>query len=350
MRTHRPLSRQRGLSLVELMIAMTLGLLLLVALGSLYVSTSQSRVQLANSATQIENGRYALDVISHEVALGGYFGDSNLIGAAAWSAPNLCAAATNMLGFSNSPATVPVAIYGYAYGTNPAAPCLSNVVPNSEILVVRRVSTTSVTPTTMNVGQAYMQDSFCTTDTSPFIFSSGPAATFTLNDKSCNTLAELRQASVRIFYLATCDRCSNGGDGIPTLKVAELAGGVLQPTSIAQGIEDIHFSYGVDMDGNGSADCYVSDPGVDNSGLCTTVGGYNWTTSSLTNWSNVTAVRINVLARTLSPSAGWKDSRSYDLGRGTPSNPVLSVPTYDSYKRHVYAEVARVVNVAGPRE
>ena len=38
-RIHRPLSRQRGISLVELMIAMTLGLLLLVALGSLYVST-----------------------------------------------------------------------------------------------------------------------------------------------------------------------------------------------------------------------------------------------------------------------------------------------------------------------
>ena len=308
-------------------------------------------MQLANSATQIENGRYALDVISQEVALGGYFGDSNPIGAAAWSVPNLCAAATNALGFSNSPATVPVAIYGYAYGTNPSAPCLSNVVPNSEIMVVRRVSTTSATTTSMNTGQAYLQGSFCTTDTSPFIFSSGAAATFTLHDKTCNTAAELRQASVRIFYLSTCDRCSNGGDGIPTLKVAELSGGALQPpTSIAQGIEDVHFSYGVDMDGNGSADCYVSDPGVDNSALCTTVGGYNWTASPVTNWSNVTAVRINVLARTLAPTPGWKDSRSYDLGRGTPSAPVLSVPTNDRYKRHVYAEVARVVNVAGPRE
>lgn len=50
-------------------------------------------------------------------------------------------------------------------------------------------------------------------------------------------------------------------------------------------------------------------------------GGYNWLASAATNWSNVTAVRINVLARTLGVSPGWTDTRSYDLGRGTLTPP-----------------------------
>ncbi|MHA6844391.1 PilW family protein [Ralstonia syzygii] len=331
--------RQRGMSLVELMIGMALGLLLLTALGSLYYSTTQSRAQLANSASQIENGRYVLDMISQELGLAGFLGASSLRSSATLSAPDVCAVATNALGFSSSPATVPVAVYGYAAGAN--APCLSNLSASSEILVVRRVSTTSVT--TATAGQAYMQASFCTSDSVPFVFSS-TATDFTMHTKACTQSAELRQASVRVFYIATCDRCSNGGDGIPTLKMAELSGGAFQINSIAQGVQDMHFAYGVDMDSNGSADCYVSDPGVDNSAACTAVSGYSWATP-LTNWGNVTAVRVNVLARTLNIAPGWSDTRTYDLGRGT-----VSGPFNDGYKRHVYAEVARLANVAGPRE
>ncbi|KHK50650.1 type 4 fimbrial biogenesis PilW transmembrane [Ralstonia sp. A12] len=343
---HKPLRRQRGISLIELMVGMTLGLLLLTALASLYASTSQSRVQLGNSATQIENGRYALDVISQEIGLAGYLGDLNLLGTSAISTPDVCNVATTALGFTNSPATVPVAIYGYAPGTNPAT-CLPNLSPSSEILVVRRVSSTKVaSPSAITAGQAYLQDSFCTTDTAPFVFS-GTSTDFTLKDKTCSNPAELRQVSVRAFYIATCDLCKGNDNGVLTLKVAELSGGAMQPQSIAEGIQDMHFSYGVDVDGNGSPDCYVANPGINNSAACNNVGGYNWNTSATTNWSNVTAVRINVLASTLKPAAGWTDNRTYDLGRGSNA---MSGPFNDSYKRHVYVEVARAANVAGPRE
>lgn len=344
-RTHHALRRlQRGMSLIELMVGMTLGLLLLTALASLYASTSQSRVQLGNSATQIENGRYALDIVSQEVGLGGYLGDLNLLGTSALATPDVCASATNAIGFTNSPATVPVAIYGYVPGAN-AAPCLPNLSPTSEILVVRRVSSTVTAASAVAVGQAYLQDSFCNTDTAQFVFSS-TSTDFVLKDKTCSKLADLRQASVRIFYIATCDRCNGSDNGLNTLKMVEFSGGTLQaPNSIAQGIDDVHFAYGVDVDGNGSPDCYVANPGIDNSAACNNVGGYNWATSAATNWSNVTAVRVSVLARTLSKAPGWTDTRSYDLGRGSASGPFN-----DGYKRHVYAELARVANVAGPRE
>lgn len=276
-------------------------------------------------------------------------GDANLLGTSTVSTPDVCAVAANTLGFANNPATVPVAIYGYGSvaNSNPStlAPCLTGLAPNTEILVVRRVSTTPTTVSAMAPAQAYLQVSFCSFDANPFAFSTA-ALDFTMRDKTCSSSnpAELRQVSVRVFYLATCDNCNGSGDGVSTLKVAELSGGQYQISSIAQGIQDVHFIYGVDTDSNGSPDCYVADPSVDNSATCSTGSAYNWGTP-LTNWSNVTAVRINLLASTLKPSSGWKDDRTYDLGRGTQSGPFN-----DGYKRHVYSEVARVANVAGPRE
>jgi len=340
---HRHLHRARhqGFSLVELMIGITLSLLLLIALGSLYLSTTRTRSEFSNSAEQMENGRYTLDALSRELELAGFFGPSGLARSAVTSSPDVCAADAAALGFVGSPVTMPLGVQGFAPGT--AAPCLDYLLPASEILVVRRVSTTPAAA--VSAGQAYLQASACPDDTDLLVFGASAPA-FKLRTKACNAAvpAELRQALVRIFYLAGCDQCSGSGDGVPTLKMAELDGGTFRFSSLAQGIEDVHFVYGVDMDGNGSPDCYVGDPGTNNAAACTTVAGYDWNTP-LNNWRNVTAVRVNVLARTPRKSTGWTDSRTYDVGRGP-----LVGPFNDGYKRHTYAQVARLANVAGPRE
>ncbi len=336
-----PRRRQGGFSLVELMVGITLSLLLLIVLGSLYFSTTRSRSEFANSADQMENGRYALDMMGQEIELAGFYGLSNLSRTAKVSSPLPCATDPAALGFSGSPATVPLALQAFAPGT--VAPCLDNLLPTSEIVVIRRVSTTPVAAAAP--GYAYLQDSFCPADTAPLVFDAS-APLFTLRTKACDPTipAELREAVVRIFYLAACDRCTGAGDGVPTLKMAFLNGNTFQVSSIAQGIQDMHVAYGVDLDNNGSAECYVADPGADNSASCTAVPGYDWSVA-LTNWHNVTAARIQVLARTQRTSMGWTDSRQYDLGRGP-----LSGPFNDGYKRHVYAQVARMPNVAGARE
>lgn len=337
----RPRARQRGFSLVELMVGITLGLLLLLVLGNLYLSTARSRNEFTNSAEQMENGRYVLDMLGQEIELAGFFGPSNIARNAAASAPAACETDAGRLGFAGSPATVPLGLQAFAPGTAPL--CLSNMAPGSEVIVIRRVSTTPSAAAA--AGHAYLQPSFCATDATPFVFGTNAAA-FVMRTKACNAAvpSELREAVVRVFYLATCDNCTGGGDGVPTLKVASLNGSTFEVNSVAQGIQDMHLTYGVDLDNNGSADCYVSDPGANNSTVCTGVPGYDWS-NALTNWRNVASTRISVLARTQRTSTGWTDSRTYDLGRAQPSGPFN-----DGYKRHVYAQVARIANVAGPRE
>jgi len=68
---------QAGFSLVELMIAITLGLLVLLAVGSIYVGSRQTyRVQEDNARIQ-EAGRYALEVLGRSIRQAGANAEMN---------------------------------------------------------------------------------------------------------------------------------------------------------------------------------------------------------------------------------------------------------------------------------
>ena len=347
MRPHRPLlhpRRQRGLSLVELMIGVTIGLALLAALGSLYVATSKARAEFNKTGEQVENGRYALESMARDIEMAGFFGRPGLPVSLQYSLPGPCTTAQASMGFDNttSPLTVPVAVSGVAAGG--AAPtCLTSMVAGSEAITVRYASG-NVTPAASGT-EYYLQQSSCATDTKQLVYDN-KSANFTLLGKTCNGAqpAELRKYVVRSYYLAGCDNCGTGGDSMPTLKVAEFVNGSIQVSSLVAGIQDVHLSYGIDTDNNGSPDCYVDNPAIDNSAACTGSAGYSWVNAT-TNWANVTAVRVTVLARNLDSTVGWKDTRTYDMGRATPDGPYN-----DAYKRHVYSAVARVWNVGGVRE
>src|ERR671936_2509552 len=72
LRTHR--QRACGFSLVELMVALTIGLLLLTALATIFANSSRMQREVTLSAQQIENGRYAIDLVSEDVRHAGFWG------------------------------------------------------------------------------------------------------------------------------------------------------------------------------------------------------------------------------------------------------------------------------------
>ncbi|MBI3772295.1 MAG: PilW family protein [Gammaproteobacteria bacterium] len=66
--------RQRGLSLVEMMIAITLGMILIAGVIQIFSSSKQTyRVQEAMGRLQ-ENARFALDVLGHDLRMAGNLG------------------------------------------------------------------------------------------------------------------------------------------------------------------------------------------------------------------------------------------------------------------------------------
>ncbi|MBI3546355.1 MAG: PilW family protein [Gammaproteobacteria bacterium] len=66
--------RMHGLSLVELMVALTIGLIILAAVSSLFVSSKQTYTTQDSLARLQENGRFALQFLIKDIRLGGYFG------------------------------------------------------------------------------------------------------------------------------------------------------------------------------------------------------------------------------------------------------------------------------------
>ena len=97
------LRTQRGFSLVEMMIAMTIGLMITAGLVTIFSNTANSQQELRRSAQQIENGRYAMDVVSQDLQVTGYFGSFRKISAPA-TAPDPCSLLlTDLQGSINLP-------------------------------------------------------------------------------------------------------------------------------------------------------------------------------------------------------------------------------------------------------
>lgn len=67
-------SNQRGLSLVEMMVAITIGLILIAGVGQIFVSSNQTyRVQNELARLQ-ESGRFAMEFLSRDIRMADYWG------------------------------------------------------------------------------------------------------------------------------------------------------------------------------------------------------------------------------------------------------------------------------------
>ncbi len=284
-----PLSRgsEGGFSLVELMVAMVISMVLLAALASIFTQVVTTREKIDRDGQKIEAARYSLDTLAEDIRLAGYFGSYSppFVGStpADWKYVDPCSTTGGnpLPGWNatTSPVQVPFAIFGYeAHGTGnlPAAltNCLNNYRTGTDVFVIRRASTVSVTAGGGGyvAGEAYLQASSCSDgsiDTQPFqAMTTTTASDFNLHVLGCvpatpGTNAVLRKLITRIYYVSNCDDCANDldgnaatpGDGIPTLKMVELAipssGGTALKVienlrTIAPGVEQMHIEYGLD--------------------------------------------------------------------------------------------------------
>ncbi|NVO04649.1 MAG: PilW family protein [Rhodoferax sp.] len=339
-----PTARRRhaGFSLVELMVSMAIGLVLIAGLATLYANSSYSGTELSKSIQQVENGRYAADLLSEDLAMAGYYGDLSSSGLS-YAGGAVCDTSTTAMGWDTATLKAPVAITGLSAAEAAAleATCLSNYKAGTEALVIRRLDPTPVTPGAASNGGVYLQTSNCASDpvATPFVLSLA-STDFTLQNKDCSAPNVVRRFLTRVYYVARCDDCPN--DSIPTLKRAELNGSAMTVVPIAEGIDNIGFEYGFDTDGDGAPDGFQS--------------GLNppaplGTGSAATNdWNNVVGVRVHLLSRSTAATAGFTDSKTYDFGLANATAGVPLGPFNDAFKRRAYAVTARLNNVAGRRE
>jgi type IV pilus assembly protein PilW len=326
---------QNGLSLVELMVSLALGLLIVAGVTTVFVNTSSSMRVIENAARQVENARYAMQLLSEDIEMAGYLSEFDV------STLDLPVALPDACSTTQADliAALPLATQGYDDDDGDLS-CLSDVKEDTDVLVIRRTAS-CVAGTTgcsaVAVNSYYFQASRCSTSLSEL---GGPVAGhFALDSDTTSadssTLADLRKLYVRIYFIANNDV---SGDGIPTLKRWELGSGV---SSLVQGIENLQLEYGIDSDGDGApddSDSYTADPNSFDA------DGDAGTDDSIANWANVVAIKLHLLARSINASAGYTDEKTYQLGTTSVE------PFDDAYRRNVYNSVAVLKNVAGRRE
>jgi type IV pilus assembly protein PilW len=358
MRAPRNHSRQQGLTLIELLIAMLIGLILTAGLGALTARSSASFQELQRTSMRIENARYAMALLSGELRHAGFYGHYyEMAEFAGASLPSPCATDLDTLR-----AAVPLSLQAYAGAATDPSGCLSGADyrAGTDVLVVRRTATPTSTPRALelNAGRVYLQTNgigtayvldqaraSCSVNVLVFTqktpqpaYSADQTLPETMSCFSYDSSPDIRALSTRIYFIADCDQCENGGDGIPTLKriALDLADGAPAfgaPESLVRGVENLRLFFGLDSDQDGEPE----GDAVRASGI----GG-----SGLDEWSQLVTAELFLLLRSEQASNGYTDSKTYVMGLDPNNDSVLPG---GAYKRHLYRTHVRLNNPSDRR-
>ncbi|SEI48931.1 type IV pilus assembly protein PilW [Azotobacter beijerinckii] len=303
-------TRQHGFSLVEIMVAMVLGIVMLLVVSEVFVNNSRTRDEVEKSGRQIENGTYALRLLEDELANAGYWGEAGGQPVAA-SLPPLCPTAA-----ADISAAMGYPIQGDAgSGSN----CAKSK-DGSAFLAIRRVSTCAVG----DVGCAaastdfHLQVSACQSESPGTLKLSTNVDALVFKQHDCKATAPRYRFLSRVFYVGDND----------ILMRAELSSGNYNTvTSLVDDIEIIRFEYGLDINGDAQVDEYTPAPDD-------------------TDWPNVVAVKVSLIARNPQATLGYVDERTYMV-----AGEEYEVPDDRlAFRRQFYSTTVHLRNVAGRRE
>ncbi|MEW6166525.1 MAG: PilW family protein [Pseudomonadota bacterium] len=384
-------SRQAGVTMIELMIAMVVALVLLAALAAMYGSSVKARNEIERTNRQVENGRYAIQLLRDDIQLAGFFGELNMVDVGRTAPPlpgalpDVCVTHLSALpsdGVVDADRTydavldaldyLAVSMHVHVQGfdnVDPAAltGCLAGIdlKPSTDVIVVRRVLTCdAAVGCPFTAGAPHLQASQCSQtgddeiDSTPFFLAavadSAVDATFTLRDQNCVADATynanntpVRRYMTHIYFIA---KNNVGSDGIPTLKRRELISSGWTTTALVEGIEDLQFEYGVDGDdddsdgtGDSSDQDGAVDEYVDHPASATTA------TTDVVGWNSVMTVRVHLLSRSTEKRAGYQDSNTYQLGNHRIDASTDLSGDERAYPRKVFETVIHLRNPQGRR-
>jgi Tfp pilus assembly protein PilW len=173
-----------GFSLIELMISVGLSLVIVAALAAILLNISRTNTEMAKSNSQIESGRFAIQVLENDLVHAGFWGgfvpefdDLNWPFVPADTPnqpPDPCLAYTaNNWSFDYINALLGIAVQ--TYEAAPGTCVLPNKRPNTDVLVVRHAQTCLANDPVTNLpepgcepevaGKLYFQSSLCATGT-----------------------------------------------------------------------------------------------------------------------------------------------------------------------------------------
>jgi len=296
--THTLLHRrtQRGLTMVELMVALTVSLLLLGGVIQIYASSKQSyRMNEALSRVQ-ESGRFAIEFLSRDIRMAGFFGclantnPFNWLNGGAYNFQQGGISGTD--GGGNNPDTI-VLRGAYSTGINVDPPYMNKEAANIKVPAESGLALDEIVLISDCTNADVFQINAGDPSTGTVVHNKGEAGAPPGN-AGCSeiidgTTVECEGNSIKLSKSygesASVYRVNeytysiqNDADGIPGLYRSDNAGGAVE---LVQGVENMQVLYGedTDNDANRVANRYVP--------------------AGTANMDDVVSVRISLLLRTV---------------------------------------------------
>jgi prepilin-type N-terminal cleavage/methylation domain-containing protein len=323
----RRMVKQRGLSLIELMVSLLLGALLLAGLVAIFQQGKMSSIQDEAIARMQENGRFALRHLGRELSMLGFWGgllrleeDPAFLKKSDATAGDDCATDW-MLDLEVS------AEFENDATASPYPDCISDadVLDGTDVVAIRRVADRPARwfdetgaldedSTTLTAGGLY----FKTNQVEGEMYSAADGTDDQSDGLVGDALSKIFQYLPQVLYVRPW--AVTAGDGIPTLVREVLRGNDMQAEPLVEGIESIQVEWGIDgADADLVPDYYDDEPGV-------------------ADLSAAVTARIYVLVRSLEPVTGYLNDKTYRLGSKT------IAATNDAYYRRVYATTVQLRN------
>ncbi len=295
--THRA---PRGFSLIELMIAITLGLLLLLGVVQIFDSTRQAnRTNDAMGQLQ-ENGRLALSLLSRDIRMAGNIGCNragsiDIVGlpasiTATYATRNLQGIPSGGLAAPAPAAPMVAGTQGiYVMGMGDGATSLAVNMASQTSAISYRAGGNWAATDRLILSDCLINGAAANVFPAPFA-NNGAAGVIASPGRMAvryPDFAMIGPLFAREYFIS--DGPAGEVDGVRTLYRRDLA--TIPPTTVplVDGVHDMRFRYGVDTDADGEPNNYVEPPAA-------------------INWNNVVSVEISLLLRDTSVTAALNAS------------------------------------------
>lgn len=331
--------QQHGFSLIEIMVAITLSLLFLVGIVQLFSNTRAVNASQAGLADLHESARFGLSVLSDNIMMADNWpsvdlgdriktlgNEAAIVGRGACNGAWVLDTRESIRGFTGL-ASLPADVGN----------CLdfaTDYVPNSDVLVLRNAGNVLM-PTAggLPANNIYFRHVPAGVTNTGFSVAGAGGMIMTgaqINNEPLRTEADGTYFGVdypyqiSVYYLRRCDRpvsvntaCGSAGNesDTPTLVRLSLQGNQLVEESVATGIEQIRYRYGIDQNEDSTIDQYVTADEIN--------------TNPALQWDQVRSVQIDTIIRSPANSLLQNDTTSYSMISGPPFVPAGRAVRFD---------------------
>lgn len=287
--------QSHGFSLVELLVAMVVGLVIISGAFSLHITTRKTQAVNEMQMDMAADARFAIELISYDLRHAGMWGGTNKSGLIGCKSSDAACSASS--GGETVPGTVTgdcITATSWTYDlrtpvfatdesvANPySASCIPGTegqVATSDILEIRYADSNNIVDAALVAGQAYVRSNAI--NGRLFVGATRPVI------DAYDSASQTRNYELQAYVYYISDYTDAEGDGIPSLRrVALINGPALQNQTLVSGVTDLQVQFGVDVDDDEAIDRYVDPDDVD-------------------DWSDVYAAKIWLVMRSEKEQTG----------------------------------------------